>query len=400
MGRRAAPAGHRAVRPLPAVKVAVLGAGFHGRGIAYQLAGSEVDLTILDRDEERAREVGSKAGVPWETVDVSDPAALRDALAGVDMVVNAVGPYHRSALGVVEAAIECGVQYADMNDDHEVAEALLLDSSWDERARKAGVTVLIDCGVVPGLSGMLVRHAADQLDSTYRVAIRFVWNYSRSYPAAIQHFLRINSGDGPQYIDGRFVRMAPFGGREEIRFLEPVGATPVYFTGVPDPVAIARFVPGVREATAKGAFYQPEANRMMEDMVRWGFTSYDPPTPGVPSPMQYLMGFLESPRGEPFFEIPRLELPLALRVEVEGERSDNRTTLSYEVHDRSRRATTTFTAQAALAAARGELDPGVVAPEAWPNAAAFLHDLVEEPHIRLFHWRDDEPPRRLGPREP
>ena len=46
-----------------------------------------------------------------------------------------------------------------MNDDHEVAEALLLDPAWEERARGAGITVLVDCGVVPGLSGMLVRHA-------------------------------------------------------------------------------------------------------------------------------------------------------------------------------------------------------------------------------------------------
>jgi saccharopine dehydrogenase-like NADP-dependent oxidoreductase len=380
------------------VKVLVLGAGFHGRGIAYHLAGSEppIDLTVLDRDEERAREVGSKAGVPWGTVDVTDHGALRDALAPADMVVNAVGPYHRTALGVIEAAIDAGINYVDMNDDHEVAEALLRDPSWDERARNADLTVLIDCGVVPGLSGLLVRHAADQLESIDRVAIRFVWNYNRDYPAAIQHFLRINSGEGPQYVDGRHVRMAPFEGREEVRFQEPIGSTSVYFTGVPDPIAVARFIPDIREATAKGAFYQPKANRLMEDMVRWGFTSYEPLTPGSPSPMEYLMTFLGSPHGERYFEIPRLELPLALRVEVEGKHASTQTTLRYEVHDRSRRATTTFTALAALAVARGELNAGVVAPEGWPKAAAFLRELVQDPHLRLLHWRDDDPPHRFS----
>ena len=299
---------------------------------------------------------------------------LREVLAGADAVVNAVGPYHRTALGVVEAAIEAGVHYVDMNDDHEVAEALLLDPSWDERAQRAGVTVLIDCGVVPGLSGLLVRHAVEQLDRTERVAIRFAWNYNRDYPAAIQHFLRINSGGGLQFVDGRHVRMGPFEGREEVDFHEPVGRTGVYFTGIPDPVAIARFIPGVHDATAKGAFYQPEANRLLEDMVRWGFTSYDPPAAGQPSPMEYLLTYLGSPHGERFFDIPRHDLPLALRVEVEGSRSGRPTTLRYEAHDQSRRATTTFTALAALAVAGHELAPGVLAPEAWPHPGPFLRD--------------------------
>jgi lysine 6-dehydrogenase len=366
------------------LKVVVLGCGFHGRGIAYQLAGSSGSVCVVDRDGERAEAVGSKAGVSWRVADVTDRDGLRDVLSGAGMVVNAVGPYHRTALGVVEAAIEAGVHYVDMNDDHEVAEALLLDPSWDERARRAGVTVLLDCGVVPGLSGLLVRHAADQLDRTERVAIRFAWNYNRDYPAAIQHFLRINSGRGPQLVDGRQVRMGPFEGREEVEFQEPVGRTGVCFTGIPDPVAIARFVPGVRNATAKGAFYQPEANRLLEDMVRWGFTAYEPPAAGLPGPMDYLVTYLGSPQGERFFEIPRHELPLALRVEVEGMRSGSPRTLSYEVHDQSRRATTTFTALAALAVARGELPTGVLTPEGWPDAGSFLRQLLAEPHIRLL----------------
>ena len=377
-------------------RIALLGCGFHGRGIAYHLAGSgTAELRVLDRDAERASAVGSKAGVQWGTVDVTDPNSLRAALQGVDTVVNAVGPYHRTALAVIEAAIAAGIHYVDMADDHEIAEAVLLDPSWDERARRAGVTILITCGVVPGLSGLLVRYASTQLERTDRVAIRFGWNYNRQYPAAIQHFLRINSGRGPQFIDGQHVRMAPFEGREEVDFLEPVGRTGVYFTGVPDPVAIARFIPGVRNATAKGAFYQPEANRLMEDMIRWGFTSYERPTAADPRPMEYLLSYLGSPAGERYFDIPRRDVPLAVRVEVEGSRSGRATTLRYEAHDHSRRATTTFTALAALATAQGELPPGALAPEAWPQPARFLRGLLKDSHIRIFAWRDDERARTL-----
>ena len=218
---------------------------------------------------------------------------------------------------------------------------------------------------------MLVRHAARRLADVERVAIRFAWNYDRAYPAAIQHFLRINGGAGPQHLDGGLQRKAPFAGREDFEFLAPVGRTGVYFTGVPDPVAIARFVPGVREATAQGAFYQAEANALMEDLVGRGVaTDALPPLP----------------------DIPRRDLPLALRVEV----CDGRTTLRYEAHDHSRRATTTFTALAALAVADGRLDAGVVAPEAWPDPDGFLRELLTVRDIRVRHWRDAQEPRPLA----
>ena len=282
-------------------------------------------------------------------------------LAGAGTVVNAVGPYHQTALGVIEAAIDAGVDYVDMNDDHEVAEAVLLDPSWDSGPGHAGVTVLIDCGVVPGLSGMLVRHAAGQLDQTERVAVRFAWNYNREYPAAIQHFLRINSGQGLQYLDGRHVRKPPLDGREDVDFQQPVGRIGVYFTGVPDPVAIARFIPGVREATAKGTFYQPDANRLVEDMVRWGFTAYDPPSPGRRARWSTCSATSDPRRGSPTSTSPATTCrsPFGWRSR---EAAQVLRTLGYEAHDHSRRATTTFTALAALAVAKGELAPGCSRP--------------------------------------
>jgi saccharopine dehydrogenase (NAD+, L-lysine-forming) len=277
-----------------------------------------------------------------------------------------------------------------MNDDHEVAETVLLDPSWDERARRADVTVLVDCGVVPGLSGLLVRYGSNLLDRTEKVAIKFAWNYNRQYPAAIQHFLRINSGRGPQYVDGRLLCMSPLAGREDIDFQEPVGRTSVYFTGVPDPIAISRFIPGIRSATAKGAFYQEEANRLLGEMIRWGFTSYEPPTADSPTPMEYLVTYLGSEAGERYFEIPRRDVPLAVRVAIDGTRSGRPATLYYEAHDYSRRATTTFTALATLDVAGRKLAPGVLTPEAWPHPGSFLRELLKDKHVRILQWSDDE----------
>jgi hypothetical protein len=107
--------------------------------------------------------------------------------------------------------------------------------------------------------------------------------------------------------------------------------------------------------------------------------------------MEYLVAFLESPHGERYFEIPRRDIPLALRVEVEG----GSRSLRYEVHDNSRRASTTFTALAVLALAEGQLAPGVLTPEAWPDPAGFLRALLTDHDVRILEWCDDESARPL-----
>ena len=202
-------------------------------------------------------------------------SGLKEALSKVDTVFNAVGPYHLHGLKVVEAAIETGTHYVDMGDDHEPAEELFFNPEWDKRAKDAGVAVLTGCGIMPGLSGVLARYGCDSMDVPRRVNIWFSWNYSLNYPAAIQHFLRINSGLAPQYIDGDYVKPGAFANREEIDFLPPVGVKEVYYTGVPDPVTISQSLPGLTEVTASGGLHQAEGNDFMETMVRWGFSSYD-----------------------------------------------------------------------------------------------------------------------------
>ena len=182
----------------------VLGCGFHGRGIAYQIAeeGKEVALVAADKDGDRARRVSERTGAEWMTLNVDDKVGLKEALSKVDTVFNAVGPYHLHGLKVVEAAIETGTHYVDMGDDHEPAEELFFNPDWDRRAKDAGVAVLTGCGIMPGLSGVLARYGCDSMDVPRRVNIWFSWNYSLNYPAPIQHFLRINSGLAPQFIDG------------------------------------------------------------------------------------------------------------------------------------------------------------------------------------------------------
>src|SRR5690554_2571620 len=102
-------------------------------------------------------------------VDINQPQQLDAALDGVQLVFNAVGPFYRSALPVVEAALRNRVDYIDINDDHDVAEALLLKGDYHARALAAGIRIIISCGSTPGLTNVVARLLADRLDQTHAI---------------------------------------------------------------------------------------------------------------------------------------------------------------------------------------------------------------------------------------
>ena len=369
------------------MRILVLGCGFHGRGIAYQIAaeGQDVELVAADRVGELARRVGERTGGEWIELDVEDESGLRGALEGVDTVFNATGPYHLLGLKVVDAAIATNTHYVDMADDHEMTEELFLNREWDRRAREAGVAVLSGCGIMPGLSGVLARYGYDEMDEPRKVNIWFSWNYSLNYPSAIHHFLRINSGFAPQFLNGAYVKPGAFANRETIDFLPPVGGKEVYYTGVPDPVSISQSLSGLTEVTASGGLHQPEGNDFMTSMVRWGFTSYEKVSGLEKSPMEYLMTYLQSEEGRQHFDIEPLDEPMAVRVRVEGKHDGRNATRVFEAQDFSRRGTTSVAALATLMVASGQIErTGVGSPEGWLDAEPFLRRMAREPGVELF----------------
>ncbi len=381
------------------MRIVVLGCGFHGRGIAYEIAAAADVETVVaaDIDGARAAAVAAKAGCEAAAVDIFDAGALASLLEGATVVFNAVGPYHRTAAPAIEAALAAGVHYVDMADDHEVAEMVFLDPAWDARAREAGISVLVGCGIAPGLTGILARLGCERLDVAERVAVRFSWNYSIAYPAAIHHFLRISSGMAPQFIDGAHQRPGAFTGREVAAFLPPVGERAVYCTGINDPVSIPYSIPGLREVTAKGTFHQPAANAFLEAMVRWGMTSYEAvPGTGL-SPFDFLIAYLNSEEGRRRFDIPQEPIPMAIRVEVSGHRGGRAETLAFEGQDSSRRGTTAPSALATLMVARRKLDfTGVRAPEGCIDPGPFLRQLLATSDLSLFDFDAGGSPRPLA----
>ncbi|WKG02979.1 saccharopine dehydrogenase family protein [Mycolicibacterium sp. HK-90] len=130
-------------------------------------AGTVEHIVVADRDlgaaEGLARELATgPVPVSARDIDITDDAALRDALAEADLVLNTVGPYYRFGLTVLRAAIDTGTHYLDICDDWEPTIQML---ELDAAAAAAGVTAVIGMGASPGVSNLLAAAAAAPLDS-------------------------------------------------------------------------------------------------------------------------------------------------------------------------------------------------------------------------------------------
>lgn len=155
------------------MKILILGAGRMGLGAAYDLAHNSADVqaaTVADIDLERARAVVSTVGSAKLTpalVDVSDAAQVVALMRGHDAVISCVTYYHN--LQLARAAIEARVSFCDLGGNNAVVASEL---ALDAEARAAGINIIPDCGLAPGMVSVLAAHGAARFDELEAIHIR------------------------------------------------------------------------------------------------------------------------------------------------------------------------------------------------------------------------------------
>ena len=155
------------------MKILVLGAGRMGLGAAYDLAHNSPEVssvTVADLDGERARAVCDTVDSPKLThaqIDVEDAAGVVELMRGHDAVVSCVTYFHN--LKLARAAIEARTNFCDLGGNNAVVAAEL---ALDEDARAAGVNIIPDCGLAPGMVAVLAAHGAERFDEIEAIHIR------------------------------------------------------------------------------------------------------------------------------------------------------------------------------------------------------------------------------------
>ncbi|MAE72436.1 MAG: hypothetical protein CME06_18445 [Gemmatimonadetes bacterium] len=158
------------------MRLTIIGAGMQGTAAGYDMArfaGAD-EIRMLDVDSERAEAAADRINRLVEgdlarpgTIDARDPVGVRDALAGSKATLSAA-PYHLN-LGLAEAAVDVGSSFGDLGGNTEIVRAEL---ELHDLAAAAGVTVLPDLGLAPGLGNSLAVYAMDRVDSPRSVRIR------------------------------------------------------------------------------------------------------------------------------------------------------------------------------------------------------------------------------------
>ena len=172
----------------------VLGAGRQGTAAAYDLVrfGEAGRVTLADADREQAQAATERVNrltgqsiAAAMVLDARDLEAVRRALAGHAVALSAV-PYFYN-LDLTRAAIECGVSFCDLGGNTDIVRQ---QHALDPEAKRAGVRVVPDCGMGPGMGNTLGVYAMSLLDEPEHVYLydggipqdpQPPWNYTLTF---------------------------------------------------------------------------------------------------------------------------------------------------------------------------------------------------------------------------
>jgi lysine 6-dehydrogenase len=365
---------------------AVVGAGRQGVAAAYDLAvrGSASRVLFLDIDERAAHraaaQVNALVGRPVASGalgDASDEAALVERLSGSQAILSAA--HYNVNLGLTRVAIAIGAHMVDLGGHTGVVRR---QHELDADARRAGITVVPDTGMGPGLNVSLAAYAMSLLDRPREVLIwdgglpqqpQAPWNYVSTFATSGL----TNEYDGSAYFlrGGEITEVPAFDGLEILSFEAPIGTLEGFVTSGGLSTAPWSWHGVLERLENKTLRYPGHCARFIayRDLGLLGQAPIDVAGARV-VPREVFHALLEPRIGagaEPVRDV------CVMRVVASGERHGGAARATIELVDRYDEATG-FTAMQRLTgwhaaiclelAVRGQLDRGVVAVERVPGA--------------------------------
>ncbi|MFW9975574.1 MAG: saccharopine dehydrogenase C-terminal domain-containing protein [Candidatus Thorarchaeota archaeon] len=368
------------------MKVLVLGSGQMGKGAAYDLVkqDSVEQIVLADIDlkyaEALAKEVGEKAVA--ERVDAKNRNQLVKVFSKVDSVISAVS-YTVNILHT-EVAIETGTHMCDLGGGWTIVQKQL---EMNDQAKDAGVTVVPDCGLAPGMVSVLAREGIEYLDRAESVKIRVGGLQQEPRPPLNYSLIFSVEGLINEYIepcvalrDGKITIEEPLVGFEEIVFPEPFGKLEAFNTSGGTSTLPHTYKGKVKELDYKTIRYPGHGHKMWCIMKLGLMDSKDIDVDGKKvSPRRVLENLLEK-------NLPPSGKDVTLiRVSIDGWKGTEARNIEYEVIDyfddatglTSMMRTTSFPASVtAMMMADGRISKrGVLTPERCIPPKLFIEEL-------------------------
>jgi lysine 6-dehydrogenase len=223
-------------------RYAIFGAGRQGTAAAYDMIrwGEAESVLLADEDlvisQRSACQVNSLLEVEIAEaapVNVKIGDQVSRVLSGVDVLLSAV-PYTYN-YELTEYAIQAGVHMCDLGGNTDIVRQ---QHGLDGKAKDKGVSVVPDCGLVPGMGMTLMVYAMELLDEADEV---FMWDggIPQNPHPPFGYMLTFNIegltneyAESPIFIrDGKLVQVETMTELETVEFPEPIGKLEAFVTG-------------------------------------------------------------------------------------------------------------------------------------------------------------------------
>lgn len=222
-------------------KYVVIGAGRQGVAAAYDLGvfGRADEIVLLDIDGKvaeagaaRLNRLLGRALARGAAVDAGDIHSVRPHLDGATGCISSV--HFTFNLAITRLAIEKQVNLVDFGGNTGVVRQQL---ALDAEARAAGITVVPDCGMGPGLNISLGTYVMELMEEPREVLIwdgglpqdpQPPWNYACAF--ALGGLTNEYDGDAFFLRDGKVTPVPAFSGYEMLDFAAPLGRLEAFVT--------------------------------------------------------------------------------------------------------------------------------------------------------------------------
>jgi lysine 6-dehydrogenase len=350
-----------------------------GLGAVHDLAAQPdvARVTVADVDAARAQTVAARAGAKGRAVslDCSDHAAVVDLMRGHAAAISCVNYWLNEALA--KAAIEAGTNFCDLGGNNTVVDAEL---ALDAAAKAAGVNIVPDCGLAPGMTAVLVAHAVSRVENADEIHIRVGGLPLEPKPPLDYQLVFAVEGLINEYVErarvlrgGEIVTVDSMTELEELEFPAPFGQLEAFQTSGGTSTLVETYLGRVRELDYKTIRYRGHCAKF-KAMIDLGLCSSEPVNGVVPRKFFGDMLVRNLPHDEPDAVLVRVEViggGKRLRYDI-VDRYDEATGLSAMMR------TTAFPASiVALMMARGQTTAkGALPQERCIPPEAFMRELA------------------------
>lgn len=220
------------------MKYLLFGAGLQGTAIAHDLlhqAAGTTALVVVDRDQAALEALAARLADPRlkvQAADVTDAAAIGPRLMACDVAISAVNYWFNAGLAAL--AVRHRAHFLDLGGNNDI---VAQEFALDQEARTAGVAIVPDCGLAPGLAGILGYWLVDGLDACESLRLRVGGLPAEPQPPMNYKIVFAVEGLINEYIEpavvirqGKLQTVPSLGELEPIVFPEPFGELEAFQT--------------------------------------------------------------------------------------------------------------------------------------------------------------------------